>query len=225
MIWYQYCTTVGVVNSCATGVCSALSLYSRLYVSADGMVTKSVCTYVFYTSFVYRCGTCTLVALVFAIEAEAFLALCCVYKPLDWWLFHGCGTLPKMACPHFSTQAVVGVISLLLPRDRGFKQDGRSHNTLPPLSCTKRSPTPILNSFLFFFFFLPFLCGSFCLCFCCCQEIKYDKAVLATGSFPFVPPTPGVDKKGVFVYRTIEDLEVRTTTLRSLFDHVFHWLW
>lgn len=40
------------------------------------------------------------------------------------------------------------------------------------------------------------------------QEIKYDKAVLATGSYPFVPPTPGVDKKGVFVYRTIEDLEV-----------------
>lgn len=40
------------------------------------------------------------------------------------------------------------------------------------------------------------------------QEIKYDKAVLATGSYPFVPPTPGVDKKGVFVYRTIDDLEV-----------------
>ncbi|CAN0469135.1 unnamed protein product, partial [Laminaria digitata] len=39
------------------------------------------------------------------------------------------------------------------------------------------------------------------------QEIKYDKAVLATGSYPFVPPTPGVDKKGVFVYRTIDDLE------------------
>src|SRR5207237_951005 len=30
---------------------------------------------------------------------------------------------------------------------------------------------------------------------------------LATGSAPFVPPVPGVDKKGVFVYRTIEDLE------------------
>ncbi|CAM9947775.1 unnamed protein product, partial [Choristocarpus tenellus] len=39
------------------------------------------------------------------------------------------------------------------------------------------------------------------------REVKYDKAVLATGSFPFVPPTPGIDKKGVFVYRTIEDLE------------------
>ncbi len=38
-------------------------------------------------------------------------------------------------------------------------------------------------------------------------EIPYDHVVLATGSFPFVPPIPGVDKLGVFVYRTIEDLE------------------
>jgi nitrite reductase (NADH) large subunit len=39
------------------------------------------------------------------------------------------------------------------------------------------------------------------------QEIPYDVVVLATGSEPFVPPVPGIDKKGVFVYRTIEDLE------------------
>ncbi len=39
------------------------------------------------------------------------------------------------------------------------------------------------------------------------QEISYDIVVLATGSIPFVPPVPGVDKKGVFVYRTIEDLD------------------
>ena len=39
------------------------------------------------------------------------------------------------------------------------------------------------------------------------KEIPYDRVVLATGSAPFVPPIPGVDKKGVFVYRTIEDLE------------------
>jgi NAD(P)H-dependent nitrite reductase large subunit len=39
------------------------------------------------------------------------------------------------------------------------------------------------------------------------QEIRYDEVVIATGSFPFVPPIPGVEKKGVFVYRTIEDLE------------------
>jgi NAD(P)H-nitrite reductase large subunit len=39
------------------------------------------------------------------------------------------------------------------------------------------------------------------------REIPYDFVVLATGSAPFIPPVPGVDKKGVFVYRTIEDLE------------------
>jgi NAD(P)H-dependent nitrite reductase large subunit/NAD(P)H-dependent nitrite reductase small subunit len=37
--------------------------------------------------------------------------------------------------------------------------------------------------------------------------ISYDHVVLATGSFPFVPPVPGIDKPGVFVYRTIEDLQ------------------
>ena len=39
------------------------------------------------------------------------------------------------------------------------------------------------------------------------REVEYDTVVLATGSAPFVPEVPGVDKKGVFVYRTIEDLE------------------
>ena len=38
-------------------------------------------------------------------------------------------------------------------------------------------------------------------------EVKYDAAVLATGSYPFVPPIPGVNLPGVFVYRTIEDLQ------------------
>ncbi len=38
-------------------------------------------------------------------------------------------------------------------------------------------------------------------------EIEYDYIVMATGSFPFVPNVPGIDKPGVFVYRTIEDLE------------------
>jgi nitrite reductase (NADH) large subunit len=37
---------------------------------------------------------------------------------------------------------------------------------------------------------------------------SYDYLVLATGSSAFVPPIPGVDKKGVFIYRTIEDLEL-----------------
>ncbi|REE05601.1 nitrite reductase large subunit NirB [Marinoscillum furvescens] len=36
---------------------------------------------------------------------------------------------------------------------------------------------------------------------------SYDYLILATGSRPMVPPIQGVDKKGVFVYRTIEDLE------------------
>ncbi|RJQ79570.1 nitrite reductase large subunit NirB [Amycolatopsis panacis] len=35
----------------------------------------------------------------------------------------------------------------------------------------------------------------------------YDTLVLATGSRPFVPPVPGHDLAGVFVYRTIEDLD------------------
>lgn len=34
----------------------------------------------------------------------------------------------------------------------------------------------------------------------------YDKVLIATGSVPFVPPINGADKKGVFVYRTIEDV-------------------
>nr|BBJ53839.1 hypothetical protein SAVMC3_64680 [Streptomyces avermitilis] len=36
--------------------------------------------------------------------------------------------------------------------------------------------------------------------------IAYDTLVLATGSYPFVPPVPGKDAEGCFVYRTIEDL-------------------
>ncbi|USD40406.1 nitrite reductase large subunit [Vibrio sp. SCSIO 43135] len=36
---------------------------------------------------------------------------------------------------------------------------------------------------------------------------QYDKLVLATGSFPFVPPIPGNDQEHCHVYRTIEDLD------------------
>lgn len=39
------------------------------------------------------------------------------------------------------------------------------------------------------------------------REVSYDKLVLATGSFPFVPPVEGKDSSGTFVYRTICDLE------------------
>jgi nitrite reductase (NADH) large subunit len=34
--------------------------------------------------------------------------------------------------------------------------------------------------------------------------------VIATGSYPFVPPVPGRERRDCFVYRTIEDLEVIT---------------
>ncbi|WP_028643579.1 nitrite reductase large subunit NirB [Nocardioides sp. URHA0020] len=39
------------------------------------------------------------------------------------------------------------------------------------------------------------------------EVITYDELVLATGAAPFVPPIPGHDLEGCFVYRTIEDLE------------------
>jgi nitrite reductase (NADH) large subunit len=39
------------------------------------------------------------------------------------------------------------------------------------------------------------------------RDIEYDTLVLATGSYPFVPPVPGRDRPGCHVYRTIEDLE------------------
>ncbi|MCH4562316.1 nitrite reductase large subunit NirB [Halomonas sp. EGI 63088] len=36
---------------------------------------------------------------------------------------------------------------------------------------------------------------------------RYDRLVLATGSYPFVPPIPGNDRDGCLVYRTLEDLD------------------
>lgn len=39
------------------------------------------------------------------------------------------------------------------------------------------------------------------------REEPYDKLVLATGSYPFVPPIPGKDQPHCLVYRTIEDLD------------------
>ena len=39
------------------------------------------------------------------------------------------------------------------------------------------------------------------------RVLEYDELVLATGAAPFVPPVPGHELPGCFVYRTIEDLE------------------
>ena len=39
------------------------------------------------------------------------------------------------------------------------------------------------------------------------DKYSYDYLVLATGSSAFVPPIKGIEKEGVFVYRTIEDLD------------------
>ncbi|MFL9880612.1 nitrite reductase large subunit NirB [Herbaspirillum rhizosphaerae] len=39
------------------------------------------------------------------------------------------------------------------------------------------------------------------------ETMSYDKLVMATGSYPFVPTVAGNQRKDCFVYRTIEDLE------------------
>lgn len=39
------------------------------------------------------------------------------------------------------------------------------------------------------------------------QMYPYDELIFATGSSAFVPPIPGVEKEGVFTYRTIEDVD------------------
>ncbi len=46
------------------------------------------------------------------------------------------------------------------------------------------------------------------------KEVPYDKLVIATGSYPFVPPVSGKDRRDCFVYRTIEDLEVIAAAAR-----------
>src|SRR6202023_1776961 len=37
------------------------------------------------------------------------------------------------------------------------------------------------------------------------RETPFDKLILATGSSAFIPPIPGVDKKNVHVFRTLDD--------------------
>ncbi len=38
------------------------------------------------------------------------------------------------------------------------------------------------------------------------QKFSYDKLVLATGSYPFIPPVPGHEQEHCLAYRTIDDL-------------------
>ncbi|MCF6204619.1 MAG: nitrite reductase large subunit NirB [Methylococcaceae bacterium] len=45
--------------------------------------------------------------------------------------------------------------------------------------------------------------------------ISYDKLVMATGSYAFVPPIPGHDREQCLVYRTIEDLEEITAAAKN----------
>jgi len=47
------------------------------------------------------------------------------------------------------------------------------------------------------------------------EVLGYDKLVIATGSYPFVPPVPGRERAGCFVYRTIEDLVAIREASRS----------
>ncbi|MEQ1635071.1 MAG: nitrite reductase large subunit NirB [Methylococcales bacterium] len=46
-------------------------------------------------------------------------------------------------------------------------------------------------------------------------QVQYDKLVLATGSYPFVPPVPGHERPSCLVYRTIEDLETMVATAKN----------
>ena len=47
------------------------------------------------------------------------------------------------------------------------------------------------------------------------KTFAYDLLVLATGSYPFVPPIPGNDQPHCLVYRTIEDLEAIEASARE----------
>ena len=49
------------------------------------------------------------------------------------------------------------------------------------------------------------------------RQLGYDALVLATGSYPFVPPVPGRELPGCFVYRTLDDLDaIRATAEREI---------
>ncbi len=47
------------------------------------------------------------------------------------------------------------------------------------------------------------------------ETFQYDKLVLATGSYPFVPPIPGHEQDHCLVYRTIDDLHAISASAKS----------
>ena len=47
------------------------------------------------------------------------------------------------------------------------------------------------------------------------KHFSYDKLILATGSYPFVPPIEGNDREHCLVYRTIEDLAAIESSARE----------
>ncbi|MBN2245399.1 MAG: NAD(P)/FAD-dependent oxidoreductase, partial [Candidatus Aminicenantes bacterium] len=47
------------------------------------------------------------------------------------------------------------------------------------------------------------------------QIFKYDKLLLATGGYSFVPPIPGADSQGVYTLRTITDADRIKTQAKS----------
>lgn len=51
---------------------------------------------------------------------------------------------------------------------------------------------------------------------CTGDEIDYDALVLATGSYPFVPPVDGKDNPRSFVYRTLADLDAIRATAEAV---------
>ena len=46
-------------------------------------------------------------------------------------------------------------------------------------------------------------------------KIEYDQLILATGSYPFVPPIPGSNRDRCLVYRTIDDLDGIVTAAKQ----------
>ncbi|QBY06254.1 nitrite reductase large subunit [Thalassotalea sp. HSM 43] len=47
------------------------------------------------------------------------------------------------------------------------------------------------------------------------EQFSYDKLIIATGSYPFVPPIPGYQQEHCLVYRTIEDLQAIERSAKS----------